>query len=152
MLMEMNCRWKPYFPHCQTNPQEVQMCQKEAPTSSPGVPPTCAKSCLVAGASCVAPCKADDCTKSTFSERSLAVFFIANFGCIVLAFGTSVPSGLFMPSIMTGAAFGGLIGYELRSMMVGDRQWQVQPEDYAVEPGLYALVGPSTSPLLLPLR
>lgn len=36
---------------------------------------------------------------------------------------------------------GGLVGYVLRYFVVGAASWQVQADEQAVEPGLYALVG-----------
>ena len=67
-----------------------------------------------------------------FTERSLVLFLLLNFCCLVLAFGISVPSGLFMPSIMTGAAFGGLIGIQLRKFVLAhnDDCWIMAVEDF----------------------
>jgi hypothetical protein len=55
-------------------------------------------------------------TDPTFSEPSLVLFLLGNFGCILLSFGLAVPSGLFMPSIMTGATFGALLGTQMRKV------------------------------------
>jgi len=80
-----------------------------------------------------------------FTERSLVLFLLLNFCCLILAFGISVPSGLFMPSIMTGAAFGGLLGIQLRKFVLAHNTdcWIMAVEDFDhhLVPGLYALVG-----------
>lgn len=80
-----------------------------------------------------------------FSERSLVMFLFLNFCCLILAFGISVPCGLFMPSIMTGAAFGGLLGVQLRKFVLATNTdcWIMAVEDFDhhLVPGLYALVG-----------
>ena len=84
-----------------------------------------------------------------FTERSLVLFLLLNFLCLVLAFGISVPSGLFMPSIMTGAAFGGLIGIQLRKFVLANNHdcWLMALDDFDhhLVPGLYALVGTSAN-------
>eukprot|EP01043_Picozoa_sp_COSAG02_P021455 COSAG02_NODE_1090_length_14647_cov_122.569425_5_plen_167_part_00 len=84
-------------------------------------------------------------TGPRFTERSLVLFLLLNFCCLILAFGISVPSGLFMPSIMTGAAFGGLLGIQLRKFVLMNNTdcWIMAVEDFNhhLVPGLYALVG-----------
>lgn len=62
----------------------------------------------------------------------MATFVVVYFVCAVISFGLSVPSGLFIPSMMLGAAMGRLVGELLYKIAPG-----------TVEPGLYALVGAS---------
>uniref|UniRef100_E9Q741 Chloride channel, voltage-sensitive 6 n=1 Tax=Mus musculus TaxID=10090 RepID=E9Q741_MOUSE len=51
----------------------------------------------------------------TFSPVTLALFFILYFLLACWTFGTSVPSGLFVPSLLCGAAFGRLVANVLKS-------------------------------------
>jgi chloride channel 7 len=80
---------------------------------------------------------------AAFSQESLAIFLVLNFLCILLSFGISVPSGLFMPSIMTGATFGALIGTQMRRFVVHITDYDICDDYFEthVQPGLYALVG-----------
>lgn len=50
----------------------------------------------------------------TFSPITLALFFILYFLLACWTFGTSVPSGLFVPSLLCGAAFGRLVANVLK--------------------------------------
>ena len=94
-------------------------------------------------------------SSSIFSIEHLAVFYIAysslsciTFGtqswfffvslflikcviilCCDLIAGISIASGLFIPSLLSGAAFGRIIGHTLK--LYG----------YSVDPGTYALIG-----------
>ena len=47
---------------------------------------------------------------ATFSVGSLLVFFFAYTLMAVVTYGLAVPSGLFVPSLLSGAAFGRLVG------------------------------------------
>lgn len=49
-------------------------------------------------------------TSQRFTDLAMGVFFLANFVMLVLAYGVSLPSGLFMPLLLLGSAMGGLIG------------------------------------------
>ncbi|KAK7811130.1 hypothetical protein U0070_016070 [Myodes glareolus] len=51
----------------------------------------------------------------TFSPITLALFFTLYFLLACWTFGTSVPSGLFVPSLLCGAAFGRLVANILKS-------------------------------------
>lgn len=51
----------------------------------------------------------------TFSPVTLALFFTLYFLMACWTFGTSVPSGLFVPSLLCGAAFGRLVANVLKS-------------------------------------
>jgi chloride channel 7 len=46
----------------------------------------------------------------TFSETALVLFFLAYISMAVMVYGIAVPSGLFVPSLLSGAAFGRLFG------------------------------------------
>eukprot|EP00729_Bicosta_minor_P000989 gene989-5630_t len=50
---------------------------------------------------------------ATFSVGSLLVFFFAYTLMAVVTYGLAVPSGLFVPSLLSGAAFGRLVGHLL---------------------------------------
>lgn len=47
----------------------------------------------------------------TFSSAALFLFFILYIGMAVITYGIAVPSGLFVPSLLSGAAFGRLCGH-----------------------------------------
>ncbi|GAQ89049.1 chloride channel protein [Klebsormidium nitens] len=66
-----------------------------------------------------------------FTLPSLAIFASAFFSMFCLAYGLAVPGGLFMPSIMTGASFGGVLGCLFQMYF---KMWEI-------EPGLHALIG-----------
>uniref|UniRef100_A0A8C9KIA1 CBS domain-containing protein n=1 Tax=Panthera tigris altaica TaxID=74533 RepID=A0A8C9KIA1_PANTA len=51
----------------------------------------------------------------TFSPVTLALFFALYFLLACWTYGTSVPSGLFVPSLLCGAAFGRLVANVLKS-------------------------------------
>lgn len=63
---------------------------------------------------------------------SVVVFFIFYFLLSCWTYGLSVSSGLFIPSLLTGAAWGRLIGSGLGSLF---------PDPGWIDPGKYALVG-----------
>ncbi|XP_036727648.1 chloride transport protein 6 isoform X1 [Balaenoptera musculus] len=52
---------------------------------------------------------------STFSPITLALFFVLYFMLACWTYGISVPSGLFVPSLLCGAAFGRLVANVLKS-------------------------------------
>ena len=45
----------------------------------------------------------------TFSPVTLSVFFLLYFLLACWTYGTAVPSGLFVPSLLCGAAYGRLV-------------------------------------------
>jgi len=51
--------------------------------------------------------------KHAFSTFSLLIFFFLYIGVAVITYGCAVPSGLFVPSLLSGAAFGRLFGNQL---------------------------------------
>ena len=48
--------------------------------------------------------------KHTFSNGVLGIFFLSYISLAVLVYGIAIPSGLFVPSLLSGAAFGRLWG------------------------------------------
>mmetsp|Transcript_54362 Transcript_54362/g.116084 ORF Transcript_54362/g.116084 Transcript_54362/m.116084 type:complete len:798 (+) Transcript_54362:223-2616(+) len=70
-------------------------------------------------------------SQESFDVGMLAFFSIAHYFQTIWTYGLGVPSGLFVPSLLGGAAFGRLVGEGMQHF------------DPAIEttPGLYALVG-----------
>uniref|UniRef100_A0A8D3DLZ0 Chloride channel protein n=1 Tax=Scophthalmus maximus TaxID=52904 RepID=A0A8D3DLZ0_SCOMX len=66
----------------------------------------------------------------TFSPVTLSVFFLLYFLLACWTYGVSVPSGLFVPSLLCGAAFGRLVANILKVKLGMD-----------VYPGTFALIG-----------
>ncbi|KAK7330045.1 hypothetical protein VNO77_24230 [Canavalia gladiata] len=67
-------------------------------------------------------------TDDEFEYTSMFIFFIACFFLSIFSYGVVVPSGLFVPVIVTGASYGRLVG-----MLVG--KWS------NLNHGLYAVLG-----------
>ena len=65
-----------------------------------------------------------------FTKGGLALFVVIYLILMSIGAGTAIPGGLFMPSIIVGAAWGGLWGSQLREWLP---LWNVQP-------GLYGLM------------
>jgi H+/Cl- antiporter ClcA len=53
---------------------------------------------------------------STFSSAALFLFFIPYITLASLVYGIAIPSGLFVPSLLSGAAFGRLFGHLLHKL------------------------------------
>jgi chloride channel 7 len=53
---------------------------------------------------------------STFSSGALFIFFVPYLMMATLTYGIAVPSGLFVPSLLAGAAFGRLFGHLLHKL------------------------------------
>eukprot|EP00850_Spirogloea_muscicola_P007472 SM000038S14285 [mRNA] locus=s38:72646:80165:+ [translate_table: standard] len=66
-----------------------------------------------------------------FTRKSLTVFTCGYLVLFQMAYGAAMPGGLFMPSMMVGATFGGLIGVLLDELF----------PSWKIEPGHHALVG-----------
>lgn len=56
----------------------------------------------------------DDST--TFSSAALFLFFLSYIALATITYGIAVPSGLFVPSLLSGAAFGRLCGHLLHKL------------------------------------
>ena len=52
----------------------------------------------------------------TFSSLAIATFYVPYFLCACLTYGIAVPSGLFVPSLLSGAALGRLVGHLLHRL------------------------------------
>ena len=70
-------------------------------------------------------------TKAEYSVNTLIVFTAIFYGLAVLTYGISVPTGLFVPSILCGAAYGRLVGIFVADMHPGN----------PIDEGTYALLG-----------
>eukprot|EP01038_Epipyxis_sp_PR26KG_P004229 gene4229-6005_t len=57
-----------------------------------------------------------DHNDSTFSSAALFLFFIPYIFVSCLTYGLAVPAGMFVPSLMSGAAFGRLLGHLLHKL------------------------------------
>ena len=53
---------------------------------------------------------------STFSSAALFLFFLPYIAMATITYGIAVPSGLFVPSLLSGAAFGRLFGHLLHKL------------------------------------
>lgn len=74
---------------------------------------------------------ADD--NSTFSSGALFVFFVPYIAMASITYGIAVPSGLFVPSLLSGAAFGRLVGHLLHRLD--------HTSGTFADSGTYALIG-----------
>lgn len=52
----------------------------------------------------------------TFSTSALVLFFVPYLTLACLIYGTAVPAGMFVPSLLSGAAFGRLVGHLLHKL------------------------------------
>ncbi|XP_042861796.1 H(+)/Cl(-) exchange transporter 7-like isoform X2 [Penaeus japonicus] len=68
----------------------------------------------------------------SFSWLTLGVFFTCYFFLACWTYGLGIPSGLFIPTLLCGAAWGRLVG-KLMSLLFPDQDW--------ADEGKYALVG-----------
>eukprot|EP01029_Cantina_marsupialis_P013004 TRINITY_DN28836_c0_g1_i1.p1 TRINITY_DN28836_c0_g1~~TRINITY_DN28836_c0_g1_i1.p1 ORF type:complete len:895 (+),score=278.33 TRINITY_DN28836_c0_g1_i1:62-2746(+) len=66
-----------------------------------------------------------------FSLVALALFFVPFYLLSCWTYGVAVPSGLFVPSLLAGSAYGRIIGQVLNHFLPGA----------VVDPGTYALIG-----------
>ncbi|KAI5010214.1 hypothetical protein ZWY2020_012351, partial [Hordeum vulgare] len=67
-------------------------------------------------------------TDHEFHITSILVFFIASYFLGIFSYGLALPSGLFVPVILTGAAYGRLVG-----MLIGSQS--------TLDHGLFAVLG-----------
>lgn len=70
---------------------------------------------------------------STFSSGALFLFFAPYVAMACLTYGVAVPSGLFVPSLLSGAAFGRLCGHLLHKLD--------NDQGTFADSGTYALIG-----------
>lgn len=55
--------------------------------------------------------------ESMFSVRTLSIFFVVYYLISCLTYGLAVPSGLFIPALLTGASWGRVIGVFVSTTM-----------------------------------
>jgi chloride channel 7 len=70
-------------------------------------------------------------TYTTFDTGALLMFFIPYSAMAVIAAGLIVPSGIFVPSLLAGGAYGRIVGHILNIAFPG----------YVTDSGTYALIG-----------
>lgn len=70
---------------------------------------------------------------------SIAIAAVIRFLQTIFTFGTGVPAGLFVPSLFVGACIGRMTGSALH--LVNEYYYRFTPENYIIEPGVYAMVG-----------
>ncbi|CAM9377787.1 unnamed protein product [Phaeothamnion confervicola] len=70
---------------------------------------------------------------ATFSSGAMFVFFLPYFIMAMITYGIAVPSGLFVPSLLSGAAFGRLCGHLLHKLD--------NTSGTFADSGTYALIG-----------
>jgi len=66
-----------------------------------------------------------------YSIGTLVIFFVVCFLLACITYGTSVPSGLFVPSLLCGCALGRLFGQIMDNIF----------PDMNIDPGTFALLG-----------
>lgn len=69
---------------------------------------------------------------SSYATNTLLIFAIEYYFLSLWTYGLSVPSGIFIPTLLTGAAWGRLVGVTVEYMF---------PEVTGIHPGKYALAG-----------
>eukprot|EP00730_Choanoeca_flexa_P001061 TRINITY_DN10465_c0_g1_i2.p1 TRINITY_DN10465_c0_g1~~TRINITY_DN10465_c0_g1_i2.p1 ORF type:complete len:815 (+),score=173.41 TRINITY_DN10465_c0_g1_i2:23-2446(+) len=70
--------------------------------------------------------------EGSYNIQTLALFAVAYWALGCVTYGLAIPSGLFVPCLLTGAAWGRLVGTVL-SLIFPNRAW--------TNPGKYALIG-----------
>ncbi|CAJ1373996.1 unnamed protein product [Effrenium voratum] len=71
-----------------------------------------------------------------YDLRYLSLFAVMNFIFACWNYGVGVPSGLFVPSLLTGSAFGRIIGQLVNTHLIRHQNLPLQ-----AHPGTYALIG-----------
>jgi chloride channel 7 len=71
-------------------------------------------------------------TKNEYGVSTLLTFVVMFFFLAVLSYGVAIPTGLFVPSILCGAAYGRLVGVFVADM---------HPGTHTIDEGTYALLG-----------
>ncbi|MCO5572485.1 hypothetical protein L7F22_026240 [Adiantum nelumboides] len=71
-------------------------------------------------------------TGSKFHHRSLVIYLISSYILALVTYGAPVPSGLFLPMIVSGATYGRLVGMAVKSWRGGFSE---------LDEGLYAVLG-----------
>ena len=71
-------------------------------------------------------------SESTYTYRTLLIFSLLYWILACWTYGIAVPSGLFVPSLLVGCAYGRFFGEWLQTWM---------PVRAGIDPGTFALVG-----------
>uniref|UniRef100_A0A383VWF9 Chloride channel protein n=1 Tax=Tetradesmus obliquus TaxID=3088 RepID=A0A383VWF9_TETOB len=71
-------------------------------------------------------------TKNEYGVSTLLTFVVMFFFLAVVSYGVAIPTGLFVPSILCGAAYGRLVGVFVADM---------RPGTHSIDEGTYALLG-----------
>lgn len=71
----------------------------------------------------------------SFNPVTLAIFCVAYYFLAVWTYGLAIPSGLFIPSLLIGAAWGRLFGIGINTLFPSSN----------VDPGKYALIGAAST-------
>lgn len=71
-------------------------------------------------------------TNSKFEYKSLAVYLVSSYTLALVTYGTPIPSGLFLPIIMSGATYGRMLGISVKA-------WNKELSE--LDEGLYAVLG-----------
>lgn len=74
-------------------------------------------------------------TEADYAWQSLLAFAVIIFFLAVITYGIAVPSGLFVPCILMGCAYGRLFGQGMEYLF----------PDYGIEPQTYAIIGATAS-------
>lgn len=65
---------------------------------------------------------------TAFEPESLLSVALVFFGLMCITFGTAIPTGMFMPAVLTGACLGGYLGVEFQNHVNST----VHPSDFAL--------------------
>ncbi|KAH7300781.1 hypothetical protein KP509_24G078400 [Ceratopteris richardii] len=71
-------------------------------------------------------------TTNEFTYKTLFIYMVQSYGLALITYGTPVPSGLFLPIMITGASYGRITGMVMRSLSPGLSE---------LDEGLYAVLG-----------
>lgn len=76
---------------------------------------------------------------------SLIIALIVKTLCTIITFGTKVPSGIFIPSMVWGALFGRILGIAVQQIQSSNSKSTFfsacTPHEQCVTPGMYSLLG-----------
>uniref|UniRef100_A0A6G1SH30 Chloride channel protein n=1 Tax=Aceria tosichella TaxID=561515 RepID=A0A6G1SH30_9ACAR len=78
--------------------------------------------------------------ENIWSMKTLSIFFVVYYCLAVITYGLSVSAGVFIPSLLVGAAGGRLIGAALLYLF-GPQEWLVQQNKFAIVGAVSVLGG-----------
>ncbi|KAK9455754.1 chloride channel [Dipodascopsis uninucleata] len=91
------------------------------------------------------------CESSGYGRTILLLLYVCIVGLVMtsITFGTSVPSGVLMPSMVIGAAYGRIFGVAMQAWHERNPDFfmfrQCLPDVPCLTPGVYAIVGAASS-------